>query len=438
VNLTGTMEINTKGHLMIGGCDTVELADRFGTPLYVVDEKYLRARCREFMDAFEHHCPGGGVIFAGKALLNQAICRIVDQEGLFLDVVSGGELYTALKSGFPAEKIFFHGNNKSPEEIRQGIEARIGYFVVDSLHELSLLNQMTQNGEKVNILLRINPGVSAHTHSYIRTGQRDSKFGFDLESGIAYQAVKEALECPGLNLQGFHCHIGSQVFEVQSYKAAAEIMMGLVKEVYQRFGFITQILDLGGGAGIRYTDQDTPQPAREYVEIISRTVEVEAQIHGLLKPGLFMEPGRYLVAEAGTTLYRVGAIKHIPEVRTYLAIDGGMADNPRVALYQAKYEAVLANKMSFPIEETVTLAGKCCESGDTLIWDLKIPKAQPEDIIAVFCTGAYNYTMSSNYNRLPRPAMVLVSEGSADIIVERESYEDLIRNDRIPERLKKD
>lgn len=425
------------GRLFIGGCDAVELARRFGTPLYVIDEAFLRAQARAYREGFASSYPEFKVVYAGKALLTAAICRIVEQEGLYLDVVSGGELYTALHAGFPADRIVFHGNNKSVEELEMALASGVHRIVVDNLYELELLGELTRRtGAKAPILIRVTPGVEAHTHSYIKTGQIDSKFGLGIQSGQALQAAERALTMERVELFGFHCHIGSQIFDLRSYDAAVEAMFDFFREVRARLGFVPREIDLGGGLGIRYVEGDVSMDPRAYAAHLSEAVRRAASERGFPLPAILVEPGRSIVGEAGTTLYTVGSIKEIPGVRTYAAVDGGMADNPRVALYQARYEAIVANKASEPPSQIVSIAGKCCESGDMLIWDLEVPPLEPGDILAVFATGAYTYSMASNYNRLPRPAMVLVADGSADVIVQRESYADLVRLDRIPERLR--
>jgi len=437
MKLNGTMRVNEKGHLEIGGCDSVDLAREFGTPLYVLDEMCFRQNCRDYYRAFTLKY-GAGVVYAGKTLLSLAVCRMVDEEGLGLDVVSGGELFTALKAGFPAEHIYFHGNNKSFAEITMGLEAGIGYFMVDNLCELELLNDLAgKAGKTVAVILRVTPGVEAHTHEYIRTGQIDTKFGLVIENGQAMAAVKRALKFEKIKFKGLHCHIGSQIFELDSYSHTAEVMMAFVKRVIEETGCSVEVLDLGGGLGVYYAEGDQPRPVQDYAEVLMRAVLEKAAEYGFPAPKIIVEPGRSISGPAGTTLYTVGAIKDIPGIRKYLAVDGGMGDNPRPALYQARYEACLAGKIGQQASELVSVAGKCCESGDMLIWDIVLPPAEPGDILAVSCTGAYNYSMSMNYNRLPRPAMVLVKEGRAELIIRRESYEDLIVNDLIPERLTK-
>ncbi len=434
--LRGSMRINDAGHLEIGGCDTVQLAQTYGTPLYVLDESMVRARCRAYRLGFEESYPDAEVLYAGKALLTTAMCRIVEQEGLSLDVVSGGELYTALAADFPAERIYFHGNNKSRQELQMAVEAGIHRVVIDNFYEIELLAEVADAcAQDVSVLLRVTPGVEAHTHSYIQTGQDDSKFGFGLASGAAAQAAKRCLESGRLVLKGFHCHIGSQIFDVTSFEAAGKAMFGFLEELRCETGFVARELNLGGGLGIRYTKGDVSMDPADYAKRLGGFVKAEAEANDYPLPRILVEPGRSIVGEAGTTLYTIGSSKEIPGIRTYVAVDGGMGDNPRVALYEAKYEAMIASRAAAPLAETVSIAGKCCESGDMIIWDLEVPQWSSGDILAVFATGAYNYSMASNYNRLPRPAMLLVNEGSADIIVERERYEDLIRHDRIPLRL---
>jgi len=436
MKLQGTMTINEKGHLCIGNYDTVELAKKYGTPLYVMDEAAIRSACRDFYQAFMARYPNTEVIYASKAFMNMAMAAIIRQEGLGLDIVSGGELYTALKAGFPMERVYFHGNNKSLEELEFALRCKIGRFVVDNPWELDNLNHLAaQQGVRAKIRFRVQPGIAAHTHEYIKTGQIDSKFGVAIATGQAMDLVKMALSCNHVDLKGIHCHIGSQIFEIDSFRHAAQVMMGFLAEVKKATGHTLRELNLGGGFGIYYKDGDTPAPISKFADIIMKTMQEQCQHYNIPLPKLIVEPGRSIVGPAGTTLYTVGSVKHIPGIRTYVAVDGGMGDNPRPALYQAKYEALLANKANEANAEVVSVTGKCCESGDMLIWDIALPKVESGDILAVSCTGAYNYSMSSNYNRLPRPAVVLVNDGQADVIVVRETYEDIVRNDLIPERL---
>lgn len=434
--LHGTSTINNKGHLEIGGVDATALAAEFGTPLYVYDEALMRRRCREFVEAFRASGVKHQVAYASKAFCVKAMCRLIEEEGLALDVVSDGELYTALEAGFPPERIHFHGNNKTPHEIEMALDAGIGCFVVDNFVELHLLNALAKDkGVKTNVLFRVTPGVEAHTHDYISTGQEDSKFGFDLQNGSAFRALQQAKELPQLVLLGLHSHIGSQIFEVEGFRMAAERVALFYARVRDELGLMFPVMNLGGGFGIRYTEEHAPLPVGDYVKAIVNAVKTQFASYGYPMPEIWIEPGRSIVGDAGTTLYTIGTMKDIPGVRKYVAVDGGMTDNPRPALYEAKYEAMLANRAREESEETVSIAGKCCETGDMLIWDLELPEAHVGDILAVSCTGAYNYAMASNYNRIRRPAAVFVKEGRADLVVRRESYADLVDNDVIPARL---
>ena len=436
--LHGTSRINDAGHLEIGGCDVTELKADYGTPLYIMDEQLVRHRCREYVDAFTASGLGFQVAYASKAFSVMAMCRLADEEGLSLDVVSDGELYTALQAGFPVERIHFHGNNKTPDEIEMAIDAGIGCFVVDNLVELSLLQAIAAHKERiVNILLRVTPGVEAHTHEYISTGQTDSKFGFDIGNGSAYEAVKQAAVQKNLTLLGVHSHIGSQIFETEGFQLAVERVAGFARSVKEGLNVELRVVNLGGGFGIRYIEGDTPLQVSEYVAAITDAVKTHfAGINSSL-PEIWVEPGRSIVGDAGTTLYTVGTHKNIPGVRKYVAVDGGMTDNPRPALYESKYEAILANRANEAATEKVSIAGKCCESGDMLIWDLELPKAESGDLLAVACTGAYNYSMASNYNRIRRPAVVFVQNGRSDLVVRRESHSDIVANDIVPERIAK-
>ncbi|WP_227395238.1 diaminopimelate decarboxylase [Jeotgalibacillus aurantiacus] len=427
----GTSGINEKGHLTIGGVDTIELAEKYGTPLYVYDTALIRERARGFKETFEKLGVSSQVAYASKAFSSIAMIQLIEEEGLSLDVVSGGELYTALKAGFNPEKIHFHGNNKSRHEIEMALDAGVGCFVVDNFYELELLPEVCkEKNTTASILLRVTPGIEAHTHDYILTGQDDSKFGFGLQNGQADEALQSALENQNLRVLGLHCHIGSQIFETTGFIKAAERMIEKLAEWKERHSFESEVLNLGGGFGIRYTEEDTPiAPARYVEDIISHVKDQMGQRH-LSMPEIWIEPGRSLVGDAGTTLYKVGSTKEVPDIRTYLAVDGGMSDNIRPALYKARYEAVIANHPEAVNDNVVSIAGKCCESGDMLIWDLPISDANPGDVLAVFCTGAYGYAMANNYNRIPRPAVVFVENGESELIIERESYKDLIRHDR--------
>ncbi|MBT9135565.1 MAG: Diaminopimelate decarboxylase [Firmicutes bacterium] len=434
--LTGTGRINQAGHLEIGGCDTVELAEEFGTPLYIMDEELMRQNCAAYRDTLAEIYPNSQVAYAGKAFLTMAMCRLVAEEGLALDVVSGGEIYTGLAAGFPAEKMIFHGNNKSLAEIELALKSGVGRFVVDSHAELELLSELAAaTGKKAAIYLRVKPGIEAHTHHFIQTGQLDSKFGLGLADGEAMRAVQAAAKMKGLELKGLHCHIGSQIFDLEPFKLAAVVMLDFCGEIYRQTGLIMEELDLGGGVGIRYLRQDKPCPLADFARLIAATVKEKCAEASLPLPKLLLEPGRSIVGEAGTTLYTVGTIKEVPGIRKYVAVDGGMMDNLRTALYDAKYEAVLANRANDPAEEIVSIAGKACESGDMLIWDILLPKLGRGDLLACLSTGAYHYSMSNNYNRFPRPAVVFVGGGRADLVVARETYDDLIKNDLLPARI---
>lgn len=430
MKLMGTATVNEDGHLVIGGCDTVELVEQYGTPLYVYDVELIRKRARAFKRMFGKYGVASQVAYASKAFSSVAIIQLVNEEGLSLDVVSGGELYTALTAGFPVGKIHFHGNNKSEEELTMAVKHRIGCVVVDNFHELHMLQHICEEMDKsMNILLRVTPGIEAHTHDYILTGQEDSKFGFDLQNGQAEAALAIGLESGRLNVLGLHCHIGSQIFETTGFKMAAEKILQKLALWNKEYGFVPKVLNLGGGFGIRYTEEDTPLNPEEYVEEMIAVVREETERLSLPMPEIWIEPGRSLVGDAGTTLYRVGSSKDVPNIRKYLAVDGGMNDNIRPALYDAKYTAVLANRVEDPTEQTVSIAGKCCESGDMLIWDLPLPVTGSDDILAMFCTGAYGYSMASNYNRIPRPPVIFVENGKSQLVIKRETYEDLVRLD---------
>ncbi len=429
--VSDNLSVNEKNHLEIGGCDTVELAREFGTPLYVIDEDLFRKNCRVYKEAIDKHYDGNGlVLYANKSLCTIHTCRVAMEEGLGADVVSGGELYTALKAGFSADKLYFHGNNKTDDELIMAVSAGVGHIIVDNMYELVRLDKIAKDkGVVQNIMFRIKPGVDAHTHSFIQTGQIDSKFGVALENGEAFEIYKAASEMANVNPDGLHCHIGSQIFDVEPFMKAAEVMMNFAGDLKDKLGLTIKKLNLGGGYGIRYTESDDPVPYDEYIRHVSEVVKSTAVERGLEIPQILMEPGRSICAPAGITLYTVGAIKDIKGVRKYVSVDGGMADNPRYIMYESEYTAVIANKAGDSADDVVTVAGKCCESGDLLIRDAKLQKAESGDILAVLATGAYNYSMSSNYNRIPRPAMVAVSGGAAKVIVKRETYEDIIKND---------
>lgn len=416
--------------LVIGGIKASDLAKAYGTPLYVMDEQLLLDKCRGYIRGFKVKENNNRVAFAGKAFLTLEMCKLINEEGLYLDVVSGGELYTAYKANFPMEKIYFHGNNKTLEEIEFGIKLGVGRFIVDNIEEIIKINEIAESyDKKQDIYLRLTPGIEAHTHDYIKTGQIDSKFGFAPVGNIIMDAVKKSLELDNINLVGLHCHIGSQIFETEPFKDAAEVMLNYIYDIKQETGHYIGELDLGGGFGIYYSEGDKPKKIEEYCNVILDSVEKKCEALGIKKPILTIEPGRSVVANAGITLYTVGTIKDIPGVRKYLSVDGGMTDNIRPALYGAKYEALIANKASEPMTDKVTIAGKCCESGDILIQDIQIQKAKSGDILAILSTGAYGFSMASGYNKITRPAVVFVRNGEARLVVKRQSYEDLIKEE---------
>ena len=441
MNQRETLKINSKGHLEIGGCDAVDLAKNFGTPLYVFDEKYIRDMMRVYRDTIEKEYGGNGlVLYASKAFSCMAIYRIAAQENIGVDVVSGGELYTAVKAGFPAEKIYMHGNNKLLRELEFAVDAGVGTIVVDSYDEADMLDDIAKaKGVEQNVLIRINPGVEAHTHAFVQTARTDSKFGFSISDGTAEKMSAYILKKEHLNLKGYHCHIGSQIFEKQSFVLAAQKAMDFMAMIKSDLGFEADTLNIGGGFGIWYTDDDAKISVdgyAAYLEALISAVKEKASELGLKRPYLLIEPGRSIVGEAGITLYTVGAIKDIPGIKKYVAIDGGMFDNPRYALYQSKYTVLLANRADEACTEKVTIAGKCCESGDLIAVDVPLPEARRGDIAAVLSTGAYNYSMASNYNRNFIPPAILVHGGKAEYIVKPQTYDDLVRNDVVPDYLK--
>jgi len=425
-----TVEVSQQGHLIIGGCDTVELATDFGTPLYLFDEYSLRSRCAEVKAEFGRRYADSTVIYACKAFINGVLAVIFMEEGVGLDVVSAGELGIAQSIGFPSGKVYFHGNNKSAEEIRQAMDAHVGRIVVDNLHELDMLNEIAaEAGYRPDILLRLSPGVEPHTHKYIATGVVDSKFGLSLAS--AEQAVAQAMAAPSLNLIGLHFHLGSQIGETEPYQEAIDLTLDFAAEMKQKYGFELQELNVGGGFAIQYSLDTPAPPISYYAEVITSTLVSKCQELKLALPHLIVEPGRAIVGQAGVALYTVGVAKDIPGIRCYVSVDGGMADNIRPALYGAKYEAVVANKMLDEETEKVTIAGKFCESGDILVKDISLPLVSAGDTIAIPDCGAYCLPMSSNYNASFKPAIALVKEGKARLIRRRETLADLTRCDVI-------
>lgn len=432
-----TMDVNSRGHLEIGGCSAVELVSKFGTPLYVIDETTVRKTAQEYKSEFSNRYSNTLPIYASKAFLCRSMCHILEEEGFGIDVVSGGELYVALKSGFPHYKIYFNGNNKSQEEIALAIDNEIGAIIADNFYELNLINEIAlSKNKKAPIMLRMTPGIECHTHDYIKTGQLDSKFGFD-KTQIDMAVEKIINQYKNLELQGLHAHIGSQIFELNSYNDLVGIMIEKYAQLKECYNLELTKLNLGGGLGIKYTENDNPPAIAAVAQIITDALYHQCEKFSINKPMLLIEPGRSVIGTAGVTLYKIGSHKEVPNIRKYVAIDGGMADNPRPAMYQSIYTACIANKMLETPNEVVTIAGRYCESGDILIKDIKLPNPSNGDILAVFSTGAYNYSMSSNYNLVPRPACVIVKDGNADIIIERETYQDLLRNDNVPSSLLK-
>lgn len=430
-----TIKINENGHLEIGGCDLVELAEKYGTPLYVFDEKTIRTIANEYKTAFKDY-PNINMLYAAKAFMTKAICKIMSSEGFGFDLVSGGEIYTAHSAGVDMSKCLFNGNNKSYDELQLALEVGVGKFSVDNFLELALLNEAAgAAGKKADILLRITPGIECHTHEYIQTGHLDSKFGFDLtQIDDALELLRDEYE--NLNVIGLHAHIGSQIFETKIYYDEVEVILKEIARIREKFGIELHTINLGGGLGIKYTENDQPPTVEEIARQITTSVEENSKKYNTGDITIFIEPGRSIIGTSGVTLYTVGSSKQVPKGRKYVAVDGGMADNPRPSLYQALYTAQVANKPEAPLAQTITLAGRFCESGDILIKDVKMPELEEGDIICVYDTGAYGYSMSSNYNRVLKPAAVLVNHGQSDIIINRESYEHLVSLDVIPERLR--
>ena len=422
------------GNMFFGGCDVVDLAARFGTPLYVLSEGEIRNRCGKIRSCFLERYGNTHAVYASKAFLATAMCRILQEEGLGLDVVSGGEMYTALKAGFPMNRVVFHGNNKLPDEIRMALENGVGRIVVDSESEFDLLESIAEEtGTEAGIVFRIAPGVDAHTHKYIATGHTASKFGMPIAGDGVTNLVKRAMESSRLNLMGFHFHVGSQLAENASHLLAVDKMLELMKKLKDSLGFVTMELNIGGGFGVPELPGDRKPDVSDFIDPVMSRIRSGCSENSLEMPAVIIEPGRWIVSQAGITLYSVGAIKEIPGVMTYLAVDGGMTDNIRPALYGARYYGVIANRMDEKPSVKVTVVGKCCESGDVVIKDLEIPPARRGDILAVLNTGAYTFSMASNYNKNLRPAVVLVDNGQADVIVRRQTYDDLLRYDEVPE-----
>lgn len=423
------LSIGENNHLMIGRHDAVELARQFGTPLYVLDEDLMRQNCRAYRQAIEEYYDGNGLaIFASKALCTVHTARVAAEEGLGADVVSGGEIYTLRAAGVSMDHVFFHGNNKSREEIAFAMDSGVGYFIVDHPMELDWIEQAAaERGIVQKVLFRIKPGIEAHTHDYVKTGQIDCKFGLALETGEAFEVLGEAVKLPHVQVEGVHCHIGSQVFDVEPFCEAARRMIDFMACLRDELDLPVHMLNLGGGFGIRYEKEDDPPTLAQYMQAVTEAVRVRAAEKNVPLPFLLLEPGRAIVGPAGITLYTAGCVKKIPGARTYVSVDGGMGDNPRYILYGAKHAALVANRAGDPTVGPVTIAGKCCESGDLIREHVPLQAVHSGDIVAVLATGAYNYSMASNYNRLPRPAMVAVRGEEARVIVRRETYADLVR-----------
>ncbi len=425
------LDVNAAGHLTVGGADAVELAREFGTPAYILCEDVIRESCRTYLTAARRAFGEDALpLYASKALCFTAIYKLVAEEGLGVDCVSGGELYTALRAGFPAERIYFHGNNKTDADLQMALDMGVGTVVADNCDELEALDALAARvGKTQKILLRITPGIDPHTHRAISTGHVDSKFGSAIVTGQAMEITRLALSKKNLALAGFHCHVGSQIFDVEPFRDAAHIMLQFLADVKAQTGFAATELNLGGGLGVPYTEHDRSIDYAAVIAEIGGIVRTRAAALGIDAPRVILEPGRSLVAAAGVTLYTVGSVKEIPGFRNYVSVDGGMPDNPRYALYQSQYTALVANRAGAPKDYVATLAGRCCESGDLIGEGMALQRPVRGDVLAVLTTGAYNYAMASNYNRLPRPPVVMVKKGTARLAVKRETFEDLVRND---------
>lgn len=423
--LCDNISVNEKGHLTFAGLDTVELAERFGTPLYLMDENKIRQHVRAYKTAMQRCFPAGSVPeFASKAFSCKQIYRIMAEEGIDIDTVSAGEIYTAASVGFPMENCFFHGNNKTDYDIRFAMENGVGKFVADNEDELEAINSAAaERGIIQEILLRVTPGIDPHTHKKISTGSVDSKFGIAIETGQAKQTVGKILQMKNIRLCGFHCHVGSQIFDSAPFEAAARLMLEFISEIKAEYGFEAELLNLGGGFGVRYTESDPEIDYAEKIQLVADSLSRNCTELGLKMPKILMEPGRSLVADAGMTLYTVGSVKEIAGYKSYVSVDGGMTDNPRYTLYEAPYTVALASRANAASDFTATIAGRCCESGDIIQENVSLPRPVRGDILAVLTTGAYNYSMSSNYNRIPRPPVVMLRDGEAYIAVKREGFE---------------
>lgn len=427
-NRLDLVDTNAAGHIAIGGVDALKLTQQYGTPLIAYDTGAIRRQIRSFQRVFEDLNIAHRVVYASKAFSSLAMYQLAAESNIGCDVVSGGELYAALKGGMRPEMIEFHGNNKLPHELEYAVDAQIGCIVVDNFQELHTLQAILADRQQtMRVMLRVAPGILAETHEYISTGQEKSKFGFDIRSGQAARALQEMLADDHLDVIGVHCHIGSQIFDVQGFIGAAKKMALLLRDWNQEFGFDAQVLNLGGGFGIKYTGEDDPLPAEEFVKTIIEVVEYKVNKYHLQMPAIWVEPGRSLVGDAATTLYTIGSSKHVAGVCDYISVDGGMGDNIRPALYHAKYEALLADRPHAENTQVATVVGKYCESGDILVEDCPLPPTHPGDVLAVPATGAYGYTMASNYNRNPRPAVVFCENGESRLVIRRETYADMLR-----------
>lgn len=423
-------QLNAAGHLTIGGCDAIDLAHRFGTPLVVYDVQQIRHQIRAFKQVFEENSVDYAVSYASKAFSAIAMYQVVAAEGAHVDVVSGGELYTAIKAGFPMADVSFHGNNKSREELEMAIDHHVGTIMIDNFHEIVLLADVLEEYDAhVDVMLRITPGISAHTNKYIQTGQVDSKFGFDLQSGQADEALAKVLENPRMQMKGLHAHIGSQIFELAGFEGVAKKLVEVAAHWQEKFNYQAAVINVGGGFGIRYVKDDTPLAPEEFVAAIIKAIKTEIKETNLDMPAIWIEPGRSIAGPAGYNLYTVGSRKDVPGLKPYVTVDGGMGDNIRPALYEAQYETVLANNPRAEVVEYVRVAGKYCESGDILSQNQALPATKPGDVLAMLDTGAYGYSMASNYNRNPRPAVVFAEKGTAQVVIKRETYDDLIHLD---------
>lgn len=438
MNLHYGMEINEDGHLVISGCDTVELARQYGTPLYVIDEDYLRQNCKKFREAMDKYFPNGRVMYASKALNTKAILKIVDSEGLGVDTVSGGELYTALSVGIDPKRIELHGNSKTKEEIKMAVENGIYCIIADGFDELALIDEVCEELNKsIDVSIRLRPNIDVHAHHAVQTAKMDCKFGFGVIDGQAIKAAEIINNSKWMRLHGIHCHIGSQIFNEEPFGELCKHFVDFACEVREKLGVEIKEFNCGGGYGVRYTDADEPKPFEVFIKLISQSLTSLCKERNFPMPLVSIEPGRSIVGETGTTLYTVNGIKEITDIRTYCMCDGGMFDNIRTALYEAKYTAYCASKMNEKHDRLVSIAGKCCESGDMITWDTPMPQSlKCKDILAVLTTGAYNYSMASNYNRNSVPALVLVNKGKSSLAIKRQSYEYISMNDVVPEYLK--